>query len=68
MNNAMIDKNIQLLERDNEQDTREEQSKVSIAEDPSRLVHAEERPCKQDFNLNLIHIPMQRLQNIVRSG
>ena len=30
MNNAMIDKNIQLLERDNEQDTGEEQSNFSI--------------------------------------
>src|SRR5437660_10574963 len=32
MNNAMIDKNIQLLERDNEQDTGEEKSNVSTAE------------------------------------
>jgi hypothetical protein len=39
----MIDKNVQLLERDNKQDTGEEQSKVSIAEDPSRLVHDEVR-------------------------
>jgi amino acid transporter len=35
----MIDKNIQLVERDNEQDTGEEKSNVSTAEDPSRLVH-----------------------------
>ena len=39
----MIDKNIQLVERDNEQDTGEEKSNVSAAEDPSRLVHAEVR-------------------------
>jgi hypothetical protein len=37
----MIDKNIQLLERDNERDTSEEKSNVSTAEDPSRLVHTE---------------------------
>ena len=43
MNNTMIDKNIQLVERDNEQDTGEEKSNVSTAEDPSRLVHAEVR-------------------------
>ena len=43
MNNAMIDKNNQLLERDNKQDTGEETSNVSTAEDPSRLVHAEVR-------------------------
>src|SRR5438876_9952791 len=41
MKNAMIDKNIQLLERGNEQDTGEEKSNVGTAEDPSRLVHAE---------------------------
>jgi hypothetical protein len=39
----MIDKNIQLVERDNEQGTGEEKSNVSTAEDPSRLVHAEVR-------------------------
>jgi amino acid transporter len=43
MNNAMIDKINQLLERDNKQDTGEETSNVSTAEDPSRLVHAEVR-------------------------
>jgi hypothetical protein len=43
MNNAMIDKNNQLLERDSKQDTGEETSNVSTAEDPSRLVHAEVR-------------------------
>src|SRR5947209_19403922 len=43
MNNAMIDKNNQLLERDNKQGTGEENSNVSTAEDPSRLVHAEVR-------------------------
>src|SRR2546426_966642 len=43
MNNAMIDKNNQLLERDNKQGTGEENSNVSAAEDPSRLVHAEVR-------------------------
>ena len=39
----MIDKNNQLLERDKKQDTGEEKSNVSTAEDPSRLVHAEVR-------------------------
>jgi len=43
MNDAMIDKNNQLLERDKKQDTGEEKSNVSTAEDPSRLVHAEVR-------------------------
>ena len=43
MNNAMIDKNNQLLESVNKQDTGEEKSNVSTAEDPSRLVHSEVR-------------------------
>ena len=39
----MIDKNNQLLESVNKQDTGEEKSNVSTAEDPSRLVHSEVR-------------------------
>jgi hypothetical protein len=62
MNNAMIDKNNQLLERDNKQDTGEEKSKVSTAEDPSRSSYRPMPNMLKNQNTEVSHNP-KRMEN-----
>ncbi len=65
MNNAMIDKNNQLLERDNKQDTGEETSNVSNAEDPSRSSYRPMPNVLKNQNTEVSHNP-KRMEHIDR--